>query len=167
MIYVCNLEEMPGHAKALRPSHLVSLVERALQPDTPRDFAAARHLRVEIHDITEPYRDQVLPSEAHLRSLLEFVEGWRGDEPLLVHCVAGISRSMAAALITLAARYPGEEEIVAKRMRELAPHAHPNRRMIALADELLGCRGRLVAAREAMGDSEPLTAGPLVRLVYP
>jgi hypothetical protein len=36
--------------------------------------------------------------------------------------------------------------------------------MIALADAVLGCEGRLIAARDAMGDGEPALEGPLVRL---
>jgi len=49
-------------------------------------------------------------------------------------------------------------------MRKSAPHAWPNARMIALADEMLGCGGRLIAAREAMGPAQLTLAGPLVRL---
>ena len=44
-------------------------------------------------------------------------------------------------------------------MRKAAPHAWPNARMIALADEILGCEGRLIAAREAMGPAELTLAG--------
>jgi hypothetical protein len=57
----------------------------------------------------------------------------------------------------------------AEQLRRAAPHAYPNRRMIALADQLLQCDGRLIAAREAMGPPRlPLTrlslSGPLVQL---
>jgi hypothetical protein len=36
--------------------------------------------------------------------------------------------------------------------------------LIALADDILGCGGRLVAAREAMGHGESVVEGPLVTL---
>ena len=36
--------------------------------------------------------------------------------------------------------------------------------MIAVADQLLGCEGRLVQAREAMGPANLLPCGPLVDL---
>jgi predicted protein tyrosine phosphatase len=78
--------------------------------------------------------------------------------------MAGISRSTAAALIALALTAPGREELVARQLRRAAPHASPNRRIIALADRLLARDGRLIAARESMGAAEPLVAGPLVAL---
>jgi predicted protein tyrosine phosphatase len=71
---------------------------------------------------------------------------------------------MAAALITLAVKAPGRELDAARHLRDAAAHAYPNRRMIALADQLLGCEGRLVAAREAMGPPNLLPFGPLVGL---
>ena len=167
MIYVCNLREMPGHADALRPSHLISLVEPQEQPPTPGAIGPGRHLRVEIDDISEPAPGQILPEREHVARVIDFVGDWSGEAPLLIHCVAGISRSMAAAMITLSLKTSGQEAAAGEQIRQAAPHAHPNRRMVALADHLLDCGGRLVAAREAMGPGVPLMAGPLVRLSVP
>jgi predicted protein tyrosine phosphatase len=165
MIYVCNLVEMPGHVEALGVSHLVSLVAPNEQPPTPAVLAGDRHHRVEIHDISEPLDGHVLPGVDHVSGLIEFVRAWPQDQaPILIHCVAGISRSMAAALITLVIKAPGRELDAARQVREAAPHAYPNRRMIAVADQLLGCAGRLIAAREAMGPADLLPLAPLVRL---
>lgn len=165
MIYVCNLMEMPEHAAALRVTHMVSLVAPGEQPPTPACVAADRHHRVSIHDISEPLEGHILPEREHVEGLIEFVRGWRPEEaPVLIHCVAGISRSMAAALITLVLNAPGREMEAARHLRGVAPHAYPNRRMIALADQLLGCAGRLIEAREAMGPHHLLPFGPLVRI---
>jgi predicted protein tyrosine phosphatase len=165
MIYVCNLAEMPDHAETLKVSHLVSLVSPDEQPPTPTCIAFERHHRVGIHDISEPLDGHVLPAVEHIEGLIEFVRAWQHDQaPILIHCVAGISRSMAAALITLAVKTPGRELDAARHVRSAAAHAYPNRRMIELADRLLGCSGRLVAAREAMGPANLLAFGPLVRL---
>lgn len=155
---------MPRHARDLRPGRLVSLLPPHEQPTTPARIPPSHHHRVEIDDITEALPDHVLPEREHVGALIDFLLDWRDSRPLLVHCMAGISRSMAAALIAIAAHSPGRELQAARTMRSLAPHAHPNRRMIALADELLGCGGRLVEAREAMGPSQPLAVAPLVRL---
>jgi predicted protein tyrosine phosphatase len=164
-IYVCNLIEMPGHAEALGVSHLVSLVAPNEQPPTPPGIAGHRHHRVEIHDISEPLDGHILPAAEHLTGLIEFARAWPHDDaPILIHCVAGISRSMAAALITLVIKAPGRELEAARQVRKAAPHAYPNRRMIAIADRLLGCAGRLVEAREAMGPADLLPLAPLVRL---
>lgn len=165
MIYVCNLIEMPRYAEALGVSHLVSLVSPDEQPPTPAIVAAERHHRVGIHDISEPLDGHVLPDPEHIAGLIDFVRSWSPDEaPILIHCVAGISRSMAAALITLALKAPGRELEAARHVRQAAPHAYPNRRMVAVADELLGCEGRLIEAREAMGPADLLPLAPLVRL---
>jgi predicted protein tyrosine phosphatase len=164
-IYVCNLIEMPGHAEALGVSHLVSLVAPTEQPPTPSGIADHRHHRVEIHDISEPLDGHILPASEHLAGLITFLRAWPHDDaPILIHCVAGISRSMAAALITLAIKAPGRELEAARHVRSAARHAYPNRRMVAVADELLGCNGRLIAAREAMGPADLLPLGPLVHL---
>lgn len=165
MIYVCNLHEMPGHVGTVQPSHLVSLVTSAEQPPTPDGVLVERHLRIEIDDISEPLPGAVLPERHHVERLLEFLHVWEHDDaPLMIHCVAGISRSMASALIGLVLKAGGQEAEAARHLRAQAPHAQPNRRMIALADDILGLDGRLVAARDAMGPAEILLHGPLVRL---
>ena len=164
-IYVCNLMEMPGHAEALRVSDLVSLVAPDELPPTPQCIRSDRHHRVGVHDIIEPLDGHILPAEEHVEGLIEFVREWRHEEaPILIHCMAGISRSMAAALITLVIKAPGRELEAARHLRGAAPHAYPNRRMIAVADQLLGCENRLVQAREAMGPADLLPIGPLVSL---
>lgn len=165
MLYVCNIFEMPNQVEVLSPSHLVSLVAPSEQPPTPEGVASDRHLRVEIHDINEPLDDHILPDTEHIAALIDFMRAWTHDDgAMLVHCVAGISRSMAAALIGLVVKAPGREAEAARLVRAAAPHAYPNRRMIALADELLGCAGRLIEAREAMGEADLLPFAPLVRL---
>jgi predicted protein tyrosine phosphatase len=93
-----------------------------------------------------------------------FLRSWPGDEPLLLHCYAGVSRSMAAALIALCLEHDGRELEAAQILRAAAPHAQPNARMVALADQILGRQGRLVAAKEAMGPATLVFEGPLVEL---
>ena len=164
MIYICSLAEMPAHVRSLRPSHLVSLLSAAEQPPTPDGFAPERHHRVAINDISEPMDGYVLPGDEHIARLIGFLETWDAGAPLLVHCFAGISRSTAAALIALTFRHDGREEEAALRLRRAAPHAIPNRRMIALADGRLGRGGRLEAALAAMGEAAFSPSGPLVRV---
>jgi predicted protein tyrosine phosphatase len=165
MIYVCNLQNLASHLQAVKPSHLVSLVSEEEQPATPVGMLVERHLRVVIHDINEPLFGHILADEQHVAGLIGFVRTWRHeDAPMLIHCMAGISRSMAAALIALVTKAGGREIEAAERVRRAAPHAYPNRRMIALADQLLQCDGRLIAAREAMGPPRLTFSGPLVEL---
>ncbi len=163
-VYVCSLAELSAHAEALQPSHLVSLVPPHEQPLTPAGVSLSRHLRLEIDDIEEPLPGHVLPEIEHIEGMIEFVQDWDIREPMLLHCAAGISRSMAAALVAICIKSRSSEGYVASALRRAAPHAQPNRRIVALADRLLGRRGRLVAAADAMGPAKAVTRGPLVCL---
>jgi predicted protein tyrosine phosphatase len=66
---------------------------------------------------------------------------------VLIHCGAGISRSAAAALILYACWLgPGREQEAMEKVFTLRPIAKPNRRMVMLADKILGREGRLIDA---------------------
>ena len=87
-----------------------------------------------------------------MRRVLDFVGGWGRDEPILIHCYAGISRSTAAAYITACAHNPEhDEEEIALALRAASPSASPNRRFVALADAELGRGGRMTRAIEKIG----------------
>jgi len=165
MIYICNLQELQGHARVLAPTHMASLISAQEQPPTPRGMAVERHLKLVVHDISAPLPGYILAGDDHMDRLIAFLGNWQPDDgALLIHCMAGISRSTAAALITLVIKGQGRELEAALHLRQAAPHAHPNRRLIALADQRLGCQGRLIAAREAMGPPRLALSGPLVSL---
>jgi predicted protein tyrosine phosphatase len=164
VIYVCGLDELEEHARALRPDHVVSLVAPEEQPPTPEGVHPGRHLRIEVHDITRPLEGCILPDEGHVTALIDLFRERRAESAILMHCLAGISRSTAAALIALAVEHEGREKEVALRLRAVAPHADPNRRMIALADTLLGRDGRLISAREAMGPARSFPSETLFRV---
>jgi predicted protein tyrosine phosphatase len=74
-----------------------------------------------------------------------------GSTHLLVHCVAGISRSTAAMAMILAQALPdrAETEVVAL-VHGIREKAWPNLRMIEFGDALLGRNGRLIAATHAL-----------------
>ena len=164
MIYVCSLREMPDHAARIRPSHLVSLVAPDVQPPTPEGVSRENHHRVGINDITMPMEGYVHPDEHHIAALIQFFRGWHRQRPMLIHCLAGISRSTAAALIMLALDAEGRELQAARHLWNSAPHAYPNFQMIALADELLKREGRLIATRESIEEIVTVQEGPLVKL---
>ena len=79
-------------------------------PATPEGIELERHLRIEIHDISAPLDGHVLPEAEHLAEVIDFLQAWSHEEgTLLVHCVAGVSRSMAVALIALVVKAGGRE----------------------------------------------------------
>lgn len=159
-IIVCGLSEVPGMIAARRPSHLVTLLDPASMIETPAGVAAERHLRLGVNDIAEPMEGLVLPTEQVVIDLLAFGRTWDETAPMIVHCWAGVSRSTASAFILACERNPEiDERAIALAMRKAARHAYPNRRIVALADDMLGRRGRMVDAVEAMGGNDLISMG--------
>jgi predicted protein tyrosine phosphatase len=150
-VYISGLFDMPRYMRELGPSHLISIIQPEFQPDRPPEVTAERHLRVAVHDVSEPDGFSVLVQADHVRRLIDFSQSWQPEEaPLLVHCYAGVSRSTAAALIAHVLRSGDPQESV-QALRDAAPYAMPNRRIVALADDELGFAGALVEATERMG----------------
>jgi predicted protein tyrosine phosphatase len=87
-----------------------------------------------------------------MRMILNFVSAWAPEDPILIHCYAGISRSTATAFITACAHNPSaDEEEIALALRAASPTASPNRRFVALADAELGRGGRMSRAIDKIG----------------
>ncbi len=164
MIYVCSLAELPALTAGLRPTHIVSMLGDELFPATPEWLATDRHLKLRFHDIAEPIPGFLAPQVEHLEALITFGTTWNKAGPLIIHCYAGVSRSTAAALTILCLYNQGREEKAAQVLRERAPHAQPNQLMIAIADRLLRCDGRLVDAVNTIGLAECFGLGGLVEL---
>jgi predicted protein tyrosine phosphatase len=124
------------------------------------------HLKLGINDIADPAAGPAAPARRHVDVLLEFSRDWDGERPFLIHCWAGISRSMASAFTILCDRLgPGREIEIAQAMRRRAPHAQPNRLLVRHADEALGRGGAMLSAVEAMGP--PLVLEEGVTTLFP
>jgi predicted protein tyrosine phosphatase len=164
-ILVTPLSAVPDSLLRYRPSHLVTLLAPEHMIETPDGFPADRHLRLGLHDITESWAGEAPPSETHVRRLLAFARGWDAEAPMLVHCWAGVSRSMASAYAILCDRAgPGHELAIARVIRERAPHADPNRLIVRLADDMLGRDGAMIEAVESIGRGAMVTEGVPVEL---
>jgi len=151
-LIICSLASMPGVVAQRRPSHLITLLGPDWMIEEVGEVGPGRHLRITVDDIHEPTPGLVAPEAADVERALAFARAWHGDAPMVVHCFAGVSRSSATALAIACQRNPETPELeIALLLRRLAPHAFPNRRITAIADQLLGRRGRLIDAVEAMG----------------
>lgn len=149
-----------------RPSHLVSLLSPQHMIVTPDGFDPGRHLKLGVNDVSDPAAGEHPPGREHIDRLITFARAWDGSRPLLIHCWAGISRSMASAYTILCDRLGRDREIeIALAMRRRAPHASPNALLVRHADDALGRGGRMVAALSAMG--EPLNVAEGVTTDFP
>jgi len=160
LILVSPLSAIPEMLRTYRPSHLISLLSPDFLSRAPNDFPADRHLRLGLHDIPEPVDGKIAPDEVHVAALLGFARGWDGEHPMIVHCWAGVSRSMAAAYSILCDRScRGEESRLARELRGRAHYAQPNRLIVRLADSLLKRNGAMVKAVEDLGGTVDVEEG--------
>ncbi|MGH6866902.1 MAG: tyrosine phosphatase family protein [Methyloceanibacter sp.] len=154
-IYVAPLSLVQATVLDARVSHLVTLINGDTLIDTPPSIGPDRHLKLCMNDICDPQPGLVQPCEDHVSDLVKFALDWDRKAPLLIHCWAGISRSTAAAFISLCALNPRAEEAeLAWALRRASPTAYPNRRLVALADEALARKGRMMEAVEEIGRGE-------------
>ena len=151
VIYSGSLDAVDSLIKTERVSHLVSLLAPDSMIETPQGILPQHHLQLGMTDTggLESLKDG--PSEAHVAKLLSFVESWNQKAPLLIHCLAGVSRSTAAVFITLCTlNEKTEEKTIARLLRQRAPHAYPNKWLVGLGDKALKREGRMAQAIEAM-----------------
>jgi len=158
-LYVCPLDAVDAVVAAARPGHMISLVNDEVMRElaTPSGVPRERHLRLTMNDITAPRDGHVAPSPEHVTALVDFMMSWDRSAPVLVNCLAGISRSTAAAFTIVCALNPEtDEQRIARLLRESSPTAQPNPRLVGFADEVLGREGRMIAAAGAIAESAVL-----------
>lgn len=151
-ILVSSLARIQETADAHDASHMITLINRDTPVARPVRIVADNHLFLGFNDIVEPMAGMIVPSAEHVENLLAFVGDWDRAKPILIHCFAGISRSTAAAYITALALNPAlDEQRLAELLRERAPSATPNSRLIGIADDMLGRKGRMTRAIANIG----------------
>ena len=164
-ILVTPLSALEGAIRAHRPSHIVTLLSPEHMIETPRGFPRERHLRIGMNDVVDVSAGDTPPAREHVERLLEFARTWSAENPMIVHCWAGISRSTAAAFIILTDRMGrGSELHIAQALRQRAPHAWPNILLVRHADDILCRRGRMIEAIESIGAGDVAAEGRIVEL---
>ena len=165
MIHVCSLARLHETVAATGARHVVSLLAREDRVSRPADVAAEDHLWLQLHDISTPLDGYEMPDVQHVEKLVAFVRRWPRRTPLVMHCYAGISRSTAAAFVSVCALNPEQSElVVADALRRASPTATPNIRIVTLADHFLRRDGRMIRAVEAIGVGAPAAEAEPFRL---
>lgn len=164
-LHVCPLSRLPETVSATGASHVLTLINVGTPLERPASIAVENHAVIGVSDIAAAREGHVLPAEEHVAAILDFVRGWSREQPLVIHCYAGISRSTAAAYIAACALAPErDEDQVADALRAASPSATPNRLFVEIADRLLGRSGRMVAAIERIGRGADAFEGTPFRL---
>lgn len=152
MIVVCPLSAVDNVLRLYRPGRLVTLINQDMMIETPSGLTPESHLKLTLNDISQPTEGLIAAREGDVARLIDFVDGWDTSQPLAIHCWAGISRSTAAAFVTLCRLFPDmDEHEIARRLRKASPSATPNRLIVRHADAILGREGRMIAAVEKIG----------------
>ena len=158
MIWVGSYWWAREAAADLNPSHIISIMDPGAIYQIPAGPGLISHIKIGAHDVVMDQNGlsaaYTAPSPQHAGQIIEFAQSWDRRGNIIVHCTAGVSRSTATALVILATTSPGLEIPIARLLRERAPWAAPNLRIVGLADELLGRRGALVRALSSMGPAE-------------
>lgn len=154
-IKVGGLHSIGALVPEFRPTHLLGI----LDPPTPEpavydhDPQSRSTLLLRFQDIDASQPDG--PTADHVAKIIAFADEVRSAHAraparLLVHCHAGISRSTASAYIALARDFGLERADDAFRaLLRTTVNPWPNRRLVALADDALGAKGRLLAPLDA------------------
>ncbi len=150
-LYVCPLAHVEKTVAETRAGALVSILTPPAAMARPQTIAAENHLRLGLADVVAPQEGFALAREDQIAELIAFVRRWDFSAPLLIHCLAGVSRSPAAAFIALCALTGRDERDIARELRRRAPSVTPNRHLVALADTLLSRGGRMSQAIQAIG----------------
>ncbi|MER0238072.1 tyrosine phosphatase family protein [Fulvimarina sp. MAC8] len=159
-LVVSSLAEMGNTVDTHGASDLVTLINADTPVARPAHIPSDRHLFLGFNDIVEPMDGMTPPQESHVHDLIAFGSRWSREKPLVVHCFAGISRSTAAAYILAMSINPDLDEVaLAKELRERAPTATPNARLVRFADAILNRDGRMVEAIQSIGRGAEAFAG--------
>lgn len=163
LLLVTPLSAVEETIRRYKPSHLMTLLSPGHMIETPAGIEPAHHLKVGVNDVADASMSDKPPDEKHVAELLAFSRRWDAKAPLLIHCWAGVSRSMASAYAVLCDRIgPGEERTIAQAIRARAPHAFPNPLIVRHADKALGREGRMIAAAESIGRGVIVAEGECV-----
>ena len=158
MIIVTSLKDHANICESVKASHLISVIDPGYEPSTPK--CIKKHLKLGFDDIIEinennfihrnstfsqssSLNNQVLPNIHHIKKIIEFVSKWNKENPIVIHCWCGVSRSMAVAIFILCNIFPKKIDSNVRYMRSIAPHANPNKLMVSLFEKYLSIEGKI------------------------
>ncbi|MDD2597724.1 MAG: protein-tyrosine-phosphatase [Kiritimatiellae bacterium] len=153
-ISVCGVGEL-SQFKTLGITHLLSIDSPGTPTTTPGWFKGT-HWHVAFVDFESKKMAAIFgatpPAKKDVALILELSEMCLAnsrtcDTHLLIHCLAGVSRSTAAAYAIICKLLgPGYEEAAFEYLLNIRPCASPNRLVVKYADQLLNRKGAMVKA---------------------
>jgi predicted protein tyrosine phosphatase len=133
-IKVRSFEDAKAEYLSGWPTKIISLIKE----DMPS--WGESHLHLKFDDVHNPLKHYVHPTEWHFQRILDFTKNLTSSDKVLVHCIAGISRSTSAAIAILIQHGMSYEDAynhISAQRRHLAP----NRLVVSYTDEHFGLNG--------------------------
>ena len=154
LIQVTGLRGLEEKCMMYHATHLISLLDPG--EHVPFNEYLPEHknrLLISCRDVIFP-GTRAAPTEEQVREILEFGKELDEGASLVIHCLAGISRSTAAALALLVQEH-GVDKIkeCVDMLLDIRPQCYPNPIMIRYADKLLGADGALIAEVKILNNS--------------
>lgn len=118
------------------------------KPGTPEIVSTgSHHLHVRVDDSTIPMPGELIPNRNHIEQILNFSKDFTGDDRVLIHCYAGVSRSTSCAVGVLCQHGidPLEAFFV---VDSLTKDMDPNQLIVYLMDVALNMKCQLIDAYE-------------------
>lgn len=154
-----------------RPTHLIGILDPAMPAPAAHGHGAhGREILILRFRDSEVGVEDGGPGPEHVQAVIELADralaaSRQAPVRLLIHCHAGASRSTASAYVALVRRLglQGIDEAFAELLR-ITNKPWPNRRIVALADELLRARGRMLAPLDRYRAANPTRLEAYIRL---
>ena len=146
MITLSDAEWAAAAIASRQAKYLVSLLSPTDMIETPSGIVPENHLKLTMDDITGCIDGLTPPNKEHVDQLLDFGSNLDESSEVVVHCVMGMSRSPAAVLILLAQHNPGREAEIADLLFQEVPQINPNKLLLQIGDDAMGCGGILLSA---------------------
>lgn len=148
---ICGLGAVRSYSRQEVFTHVISIWSAGSGGDGPaevRSFFPSARFHVARFDDIEVGGSSAVTKEM-VQEILDFGAGLSADDKVLVHCLAGVSRSPSVAF-SIACQFagPGKEAAVLQHLVSRSPWIKPNRRVVYYSDELLQREGRM---NEAVG----------------
>ena len=154
-IWISSLRDVHEARQQSSPGRIISLLSPGSDFPSFDGYGEETHRRIEVYDILQDAEGRDAPTRDHVTEIVDFLKVWSPQDPLLVHCWAGMSRSTATAFIAACMHNPdADEAIIAEAIAGASPTAFPNTRIVAIADEMLGRKGRMVEPIEKIRADE-------------